>query len=169
MTPAAARGSAWLSPRSLLILAAALAVCFAAAGLGSVATTPNIAPWYEGLRKPPFNPPNVAFPIAWTLLFALMALALWRVCVRGSGGALRAALMAFGVQLALNIGWSFAFFTARSPLLGLVDILLLLPAIVWTIARFRRIDGPAAALLYPYLAWVSFAAVLNGSILYLNG
>ncbi|MFJ5487411.1 TspO/MBR family protein [Hansschlegelia beijingensis] len=159
----------WTSSRSLLILAAAALVCGLAAWLGSAATTPNIAPWYEGLRKPPFNPPNVAFPIVWTLLFAMMAIALWRVCVRGSGEALRGAVTAFGVQLALNVAWSFAFFAARSPLLGLLDILLLLPAIVWTIVCFRRIDGPAAALLYPYLAWVSFAAVLNGSILHLNG
>ncbi|GLK66500.1 TspO/MBR family protein [Hansschlegelia plantiphila] len=159
----------WLSLRSLLVLLCALAVCFGAAQLGAAATYPNLAPWYEGLAKPPFNPPNAAFPIAWSILFALMAVSLWRVVILGEGTARRRALIAFAVQLAFNIGWSFAFFAARSPLLGLIEIGPFLAAIAWTIGRFRPIDGIAAALLYPYLAWVTFAALLNASILVLNG
>ncbi|WP_020181123.1 TspO/MBR family protein [Methylopila sp. M107] len=157
-----------LSARSLAVLVGATALCFAAAALGSLATTPNLSPWYEGLAKPAFNPPNAAFPIAWTILFALMAVSLWRVVMLSEGASRRGALIAFAVQLVLNIGWSFAFFAARSPLLGLIEIGLLLAAIAWTIARFRAIDGLAAALLWPYLAWVGFAAVLNAAILALN-
>ena len=169
MTALAAPRPRLLSPRSLLILAASLAICFAAAGLGSIATRPNLAPWYEGLAKPWFTPPNAAFPIAWTILFAVMAVALWRVVVLSEGVARRRALTAFTVQLALNIGWSFAFFAARSPLLGMVEIVFLLASILWTIRRFQSIDGVAAALLCPYAAWVAFAGALNAAILCLNG
>lgn len=159
----------WLSLHSLAVLAGALGVCFLAGQLGSIATTPNLAPWYESLRKPWFNPPNLAFPIAWSILFAMMAVALWRVVLLSSGEQRRGALIAFAVQLMFNIGWSFAFFGAQWPLLGLIEIVPFWAAIVWTIVRFRPIDGVAAALLYPYLAWVSFAAVLNAAILILNG
>lgn len=165
MTTASA--SPWLTGRSLAALAIALIACFGAAQLGSAATTPNLG-WYAGLAKPPFNPPNLAFPVAWTILFALMAVALWRVAVLGRGDERREALVAFAIQLALNVAWSFAFFAARSPLLGLVVIGALLASIAWTIVRFRRVDGWAGALLYPYLAWVAFASVLNASILALN-
>ncbi|RXF73769.1 TspO/MBR family protein [Hansschlegelia zhihuaiae] len=159
----------WLSPRSLVALAAALAICFGAAQLGSIATQPNLAPWYAGLEKPWFNPPNVAFPIAWSILFALMAVALWRVVMLSEGAARRSALTAFAVQLGLNALWSFAFFAARSPLLGMIEIVPFFLSILWTVARFRPIDRVAAALLYPYVAWVAFAGVLNAAILVLNG
>ncbi|MGA0533739.1 TspO/MBR family protein [Hansschlegelia sp. KR7-227] len=168
MTPPAIPRRPWFSPRSLAILAGALILCFGAARLGAIATFPNLEPWYRGLEKPWFTPPDVAFPVAWTILFALMAVAVWRVALLSDGATRRGALGAFAVQLALNVGWSFAFFAAQSPLLGLIEIAALLAAIVWTIARFRPIDGVAAALLCPYLAWVAFAAALNAAILVLN-
>lgn len=159
----------WLSLRSLAMLAGALIVSFGAGQLGAVATYPNLSPWYEGLQKPWFNPPNLAFPIAWSILFAMMAVAAWRVALIGRGAALRTALVAFCVQLAFNVGWSFCFFGARSPLLGMIEVIPFWLSIVWTTMLFRRIDGFAAGLLYPYVAWVAFAAFLNASILYLNG
>lgn len=158
----------WTSARSLLLLGAAFVLCFGAGQLGAAATHPNLAPWYASLNKPWFNPPNLAFPIAWSILFFLMAIALWRVILLGAGEARRLALIAFAVQLVLNVAWSFAFFGANSPALGLVVVTAMLVAIAWTIARFRRIDGAAAALLIPYLAWVAFAAVLNAAVLLLN-
>ena len=159
----------WLSFRSLGTLGGALLVCFGAAQLGSIATVPNLSPWYEGLAKPWFTPPNWAFPVAWTTLFALMAVSLWRVAMLARGAERRTALIAFSVQLTLNVAWSFAFFAARSPLLGLIDVVALLAAILWTIVAFRPIDGLAAALLCPYVLWVSYAAALNAAILSLNG
>ncbi len=158
----------WLSGRSLAVLAAATLACFGASQLGALATYPNLAPWYEGLAKPWFTPPNWLFPVAWTILFAFMAIAVWRVAMKSDGAERRRALIAFGMQLALNIGWSFAFFGAQSPLLGLVEIVALLAAILWTIVVFRPIDGLAAALLCPYVLWVSYAAVLNAAIYGMN-
>jgi translocator protein len=169
MTTSAAPRPLWLSLRSLLILGGALALCFGAGQLGALATGPNLAPWYASLEKPWFNPPNLAFPVAWSILYALMAVALWRIVMLSDGPARRGAVLAFMVQLALNVLWSFLFFGARSPLLGLIEIVPFFVAIVWTVARFRPIDGLAAALLYPYVAWVAFAGVLNAAILHLNG
>lgn len=169
MTTLAAPRHPWLSLRSLAILAGALVLTFGTGQLGAVATYPNLAPWYESLQKPWFNPPNLAFPIAWSTLFALMAVALWRIVMLSDGETRRGAVVAFLVQLAFNVGWSFSFFGAQSPLLGMIEVIPFWLSIVWTVIKFRPIDGLAAALLWPYLAWVAFAAFLNGAILTLNG
>jgi tryptophan-rich sensory protein len=141
----------------------------AASVLGSAVTVPQIPGWYAGLAKPPFNPPNWVFAPVWTALFALMALAAFRILrspVRTPGR--RRALLAYHLQLLLNIAWSFAFFGANSPLAGLAVILPLLAAIAATIATFRPLDRLAANLLWPYFAWVCFATLLNASIWWLN-
>lgn len=154
--------------RAGLGLLVCFAVTFLAARLGSIATTPNLG-WYETLEKPWFTPPNWAFPVAWTILFALMAVALFIVW-RGFDFRLRAypPLIAFALQLVLNVGWSFAFFAARSPGLGLVAIVALMAAIVWTIRAFAGRSRGAALLLVPYILWVGYAALLNFSIFSLN-
>ena len=136
--------------------------------LGNAATIPNIAPWYEGLIKPPLNPPNWVFGPVWTLLYVLMGVAFYRIlrspdCARRSR-----AIWLFVAQLVLNAAWSFAFFAAHSPLLGLVVILPLEVLILATIDAFRRIDGVAAACLVPYALWVAFATYLNGALFALN-
>jgi tryptophan-rich sensory protein len=137
--------------------------------LGNAATQPSIPVWYAGLMKPAFNPPNWLFPIAWTLLFALMAYAVLRVWKwPATTPGRNRALLAFYVQLALNCSWSFAFFWAQSPLLGLVVILPFLAMIIVTIRAFNVVDPFASWLLWPYAAWVSFAALLNASIWALN-
>lgn len=154
--------------RSGFALLVAFLISFGALRLGSIATTPNLD-WYATLAKPWFTPPNWAFPVVWPILFALMAVALWRV-VRISGGwmAGNLALIPFAVQLALNVGWSFAFFDNQDPAGGLVVILLLLLAIVWTMITFWRKDRLAGLLLAPYLVWVVYASLLNAALWRLN-
>jgi tryptophan-rich sensory protein len=149
-------------------LAVFIAVALLAGWIGSLATAPNIPTWYAGLAKPSFNPPNAVFPVVWTILYVVMGVAAWLVWRAPAGESRRLALTAWFVQLVLNVLWSFAFFAARSPLAGLIVIVVLLAAIVVTILAFRRLNGIAALLLAPYLAWVAFAAVLNASILSLN-
>ncbi len=153
-------------PRFLIAVLPILAVAVSA----SLVTQPNIPTWYVGLQKPAFTPPNWAFPIAWTTLYALMAYALWRILSLPQGLPGRsAAIAAFFVQLALNGLWSFAFFGAQSPIAGLVVIAALIVAILATMACFWKLDRAAALLLVPYLAWVAYASVLNGTIWRLNG
>jgi tryptophan-rich sensory protein len=156
------------SPLWAALIVAILPVV-AASLLGSAATVPQIAGWYAGLAKPPFNPPNWIFAPVWTALYALMALAVFRI-LRIPAGApgRRRALLVYHLQLLFNIGWSFAFFGANSPLAGLVAIVPLLLLIAATIAAFRPLDRLAANLLWPYLSWVGFASLLNLSIWWLN-
>lgn len=143
---------------------AAVAVAITLA-LGQVATYPNLE-WYAGLAKPPFNPPNAVFAPVWTTLYVLMAFAFWRI-LRLAGDH-RGAVILFVVQLGLNAAWSWMFFAARNPALGLVNIIPQV-VVVWAcVAAFRRLDAPAGLALLPLGAWVSFAALLNASVWWLN-
>lgn len=118
--------------------------------------------WFD---RPALFPPEIAFPIVWTALFTLMGIALsivWRRDVTRRD--VQIALATFAAQFALNLAWTPAFFGLRNPGLGMVVIGALWVAIVATIVAFDRVDRRAAALLVPYLLWVSFAAVLNYAI-----
>jgi benzodiazapine receptor len=134
-----------------------------------LATASSVRGWYGELIKPPFNPPDWLFAPVWTALYLAMGIAAYLVWRRGADvpGA-TAALVAFVIQLALNWVWSFLFFGLRSPLLGLIEIVLLWGAIVVTMVLFFRRSTWAGALLVPYLLWVSFAMVLNFELWRLN-
>ncbi len=140
-----------------------------AGALGNMATLPNIPTWYAGLSRPPLTPPDWVFGPVWTLLYLLMAVAFYRVLRLDPATPGRArALGVFLLQLALNAAWSFAFFGAHSPALGLLTILPMLALIVATIVLFRPLDPNAAACLIPYVVWVSFATYLNAGFWQLN-
>ncbi len=153
--------------REILALATCLATCFAAAAVGSVATSSSVGGWYRTLVKPPWTPPDWVFGPVWTLLYAAMGVAAWLVW-RSTTAVRGRALALFGVQLALNAAWSWWFFGLRRIDWALVEILALWVAIALTIAAFARARPAAAWLMVPYLAWVSFAAVLNAALLRLN-
>ena len=125
--------------------------------------------WYRGLNKPAWNPPNSVFGPVWTVLYLLMAVAAWLVWRQyGIGGAL-VPLIFFVAQLALNAAWTWLFFGRHEPGATFVDILVLCVVILITLILFWRLAPVAGVLLLPYLAWVSFAAVLNGTIWRMNG
>lgn len=153
---------------SIVSLIGCLILCFVAAAIGSFVTLPAIPGWYAGLVKPDFNPPNWLFGPVWTILYALMAIALWRIVNLGHGRERALAIAAFAVQLVLNVAWSLVFFGGHAPVGGLIVIILLLAAIIVTIARFGPIDRLAGWLLAPYLIWVGFASVLNLAIVILD-
>ena len=123
---------------------------------------------YDLLTKPPATPPDRLFPVVWTLLYLLMAWAFFRILRSPPGDERRGAIVLFLVQIALNAAWSVVFFGLHSPAGGLFVILLLDAAIVATIAAVLAVDQVAGWLLAPYLVWVAFATVLNGSIWWLN-
>jgi translocator protein len=155
-------------PAQLLGLFAFSAICFAAAGIGALFTDPSVNGWYQQLRKPGWTPPDYVFGPVWSALYLAMAIAGWLVWRnRGLRGA-RIPLVAFGIQLALNVAWSALFFGLRSPAAAFFDIWLLWSAILVTIILFWPISHLAGLLLVPYLGWVSFAAVLNLAIWRLN-
>jgi translocator protein len=146
-------------------LVAFIVICFAAAAAGGTATYPRIESWYATLSKPSWTPPGWAFGPVWSLLYTCMAIAAWLVW-RQTGA--RGPLLLFAVQLGLNVAWSWLFFGLKSPVLGFADIILLCVAIAATLVAFWRRSTAAGLLFVPYLAWVTFAAVLNYSIWQLN-
>ena len=163
MEPSARRT---IEPLPLLV---ALALPLAVGALGGAATASSVRSWYPTLRKPPFNPPGWIFGPVWTVLYLMMGVAMYLVWTGGqtSSGRVRMARWWFA-QLLLNLVGSLLFFGRRGlgPAFG--EILVLWLAIAATI-RAASAERPAAgALLLPYLGWTSFAALLNGSIWYLN-
>src|SRR6476469_1388722 len=126
----------------------------AASVVGQLATYPNLVPWYAGLVKPSFNPPNWMFGPVWTTLYLLMAFAVWRILRLPEASAERRwALVFFFAQLALNAAWS-CFFAAHNPLLGLINIVPQILIILATIVAFYRVDKLAAWCIMPLAAWV---------------
>ena len=148
----------------------AIAAVGSASVAAQIATYPNLAPWYSSLVKPAFNPPNWIFAPVWTILYALMAFAVWRILrLPQTSAARRTALTLFFVQLTLNAAWSWMFFGANSPLLGIINIIPQLLVIVAAVVAFYRLDKAAAWCLAPLAAWVAFASALNVAIWRLNG
>jgi len=153
----------------VLKLIIALIACQLAGVIGSVFTTRSIETWYQTINRPSYAPPNGVFAPVWITLYVLMGLAAFLVWRRGLRYPnVRGGLLAFLVQLVLNACWSIAFFGFRSPLAGLIVIIVLWIEILITIIYFFRVTRSAGLLMLPYLAWVSFAAVLNYGFFVLN-
>jgi translocator protein len=140
--------------------------CFAVAATGAFFPPDE---WYASLNRPTYAPPNWVFGPVWTLLYLMIAMSGWLVWKSEATVSKRAALTAFGAQLILNAAWSAIFFGLHDPGWALVEICFLWLAILCTIVLFRTHSKIASMLLMPYLAWVSFAAMLNYGFWSLNG
>lgn len=147
-----------------LLLAWLVLVALAAAS--GILTPPG--EWYAALAKPPLTPPDWLFPVAWTVLYVLMAVSAWLVSRRVTLPDGLSVLLPFIAQLGANGLWSVIFFGWHRPVAALLDLAVLWLLIALCIARFHRVSRPAAWLLVPYLAWVSFAAYLNAGVIRLN-
>lgn len=137
--------------------------------IGSFFTMPAIEIWYKELIKPSFGPPDWIFGPTWSILYILMGIALylvWQSNVEKKKK--KIAITFFAIQLVLNSLWSILFFGFKRPEISLMEIFVLWLAILINLILFRKIKKSAGWLLFPYLLWVSFAAVLNFSIWQLN-
>ena len=157
-----------LPDRSSLLQAAGFVVLVNVVGATPGLLSSPDSPWFQALEKPWYYPPEIAFPVVWTALFTLMGVALWLVWRSSKGRRRTVALWLFAAQMAFNVAWTPAFFTLEAPLVALGVIVVLWGLVVSTIAAFDRVDRRAAALLVPYLAWVTFATVLNYELWRLN-
>jgi tryptophan-rich sensory protein len=146
----------------------AIAAVAATSVMGQIATYPNLEPWYAGLSKPTFTPPNWVFAPVWTSLYALMAFAFWRILKKPETSLRRTAVILFALLLVANAAWSWMFFGANSPVLGLINIGPQLAIIGGTMTAFWFLDRVASLSLAPLAIWVAFAAVLNFWIWRLN-
>ena len=156
-------GTFALSNRRLLSLGFFLLVCFAASAAGALLAYPSVIEWYNGLRKPDWTPPAIAFGPVWTALYGTMAVAAWLVWDRLHGAAFPA-LRLFGYQLGLTILWSVLFFGVQSPDVAAAEMLVLWLVLCATVLSFLRIHRLAGFLLVPNWVWVTYAACLNLSI-----
>jgi tryptophan-rich sensory protein len=159
-----------MGPRAKSLLAAVffVAVSFAAAGVGQLAGPAGGGAWYRQLDKPAFTPPGWVFGPVWTALYLTMGLAAWLVWRRRGSADMRLPLGLFGVQLALNAAWSILFFGLHEPRWAFAELVALWAAIAATTAAFFRVSRPAGGLMLPYLAWVTFAGVLNLAVWRMN-
>jgi tryptophan-rich sensory protein len=151
-------------------IALVVSTCLLVGFLSSKVTQQSISTWYPTLVKPVFNPPNWVFAPVWTLLFIMMGVAgglVWNH-LEENPEPVKKAFQLFIIQLGLNALWSYLFFGLQNPLLALIEIVLLWLMIFETFNQFKKINSTAAKLLIPYLAWVSFASLLNFSIWWLN-
>lgn len=167
-----ARWTRWPQARPIPTAVGAILAVELVGASGSIFTAMGLESWYPALAKPPITPPSWVFAPVWTTLFALLGLAVWLVWRRtgdpADGRFARLALALFAVHMVVNVAWSAAFFGLQSVLAGLVVIAVLWGLIVATLGAFARVDRRAGALLGPYLAWTTFAAVLNGWLWVLN-
>lgn len=156
--------------QKIVRIATVVTTCMIVGYLSGMVTRDSILTWYPSLVKPIFNPPNWVFAPVWSLLYVMMGVSgglIWTK-LETDEIAVKAAFKLFVGQLALNAFWSYLFFGLHNPLLALIEILLLWLLIYETYTKFKVIDKVAGRLLLPYLAWVSFAALLNASIWWLN-
>ncbi|MFG1462757.1 TspO/MBR family protein [Xanthobacter sp. DSM 24535] len=166
--PASPAGGTALG-RSVLRFLACLALVAVVSFIGATSTYPQIPTWYATLAKPGWTLPNAAFPIAWTLLYLMMAVCLWRLWDRVAPSPARhRAILLFLLQLALNAIWSPVFFGLNAIWPGFLIILVLLVALAATLRACFKVDALAGWLLVPYMMWGCYAASLNGAIAVLN-
>ncbi|WP_240233056.1 TspO/MBR family protein [Devosia lacusdianchii] len=151
------------TPRPWLILAAFLVVVIGVGALIGTQSVPGV--WYEGLAKPPFNPPNWIFGPVWFALYVMIAVAGWRIWVIDAKSP---AMMVWFAQMLLNWAWSPIWFIGQMLWPAFAVIVAILALIIAFIVTARKLDTVAVWLFVPYLAWVGFASVLNLSIAILN-
>lgn len=147
-----------------------VATCLGVGYFSGIATQSGISDWFPTLKKPVFNPPNQVFMPVWTTLYVFMGIAAGLVWaeIDNKREEVTSALRFFWIQLVLNAAWSFLFFMLKNPLLAFIEMIVLWLMIYETWYKFRRINAVSGWLFVPYLLWVSFALLLNGSIWWLN-
>ena len=147
-----------------------VALCLAVGFLASLVTLDSVLTWFPTQNKPFFNPPSWVFAPVWTLLYIAMGIAaglVWNA-QQLQPILVKKALIFFVIQLILNAAWSYIFFGLHNPLLAFIEIIMLWLFIFETYKQFKIINVTAGYLFLPYIAWVSFATILNGSIWWLN-
>jgi len=156
--------------QKIIRIAVVLTTCLLVGYLSGMVTRDSITTWYPTIVKPTFNPPNWIFAPVWSILYIMMGVAGGMVWSRLEQDAenVNKAFTFFIIQLALNAAWTVIFFYFHNPFLAFIEIVLLWLLIFETYTQFKKIDKTSGMLLLPYLAWVSFAVVLNGSIWWLN-
>lgn len=154
--------------KNILKLTLCITIPLFIGAISGIATASGIDTWYVDLTKPTFNPPNYLFGPVWTCLYILMGISFYMILQSPKTELRKKAIMIFCIQLFLNFCWSFLFFNFQLLGLAFIEIIFIWVSIVMMIILYFEINKTAAILQIPYLLWVSFASILNGSIWFLN-
>ena len=149
-------------------LAISILVPLAIGFAGSFFTRSSLSDWYLDLKKPSFNPPGWIFAPVWTTLYVMIGLAFYLIWVKMPLTEFKLQFWVFAVQLLLNFLWSILFFGLKNPFAAFIGIIALWLSILYVIFLFYRLSETSAYLMIPYILWVTFAALLNFSIMKLN-
>ncbi len=156
------------TPQKIGAFLLSLIIPLAVGGISGYFTVSAIPGWYQTIQKPSWNPPNWVFGPVWTTLYALMGIAMYLIWTQPRSEQRQRALHLNAAQLILNFFWSLIFFNLHAIVWALIEIIILWVLIVRTMFAFDRVYKPAAWLLLPYIVWVTFATILNGTIWWLN-
>lgn len=157
-----------LLPKNTFPLLLSIGITLLIGMIGGLVTATSVGTWYVELSKPDWNPPGWIFGPVWTSLYILMGIAAFLVWKQGSKKPIKKAMWFYGIQLVLNMLWSILFFGLQNPQMAFFEIIVLLIMIIFTTLQFLKINKRAAILMIPYIAWVSFATLLNFTIWQLN-
>ena len=156
------------TPQKIGAFLLSLIIPLAVGGISGYFTVSAIPGWYQTIQKPSWNPPNWVFGPVWTTLYVLMGIAMYLIWTQPRTEQRQRALYPNAAQLILNFFWSLIFFNLHAIGWALIEIIILWVVIVQTMFAYDRVYKPAAWLLLPYIVWVTFATILNGTIWWLN-
>ena len=125
--------------------------------------------WYNSLVKPPFTPPNAVFGPVWTVLYIMIGISFVMLLITKEKYQPKLTILLFAVHIILNLIWTPLFFTFHQIGLAFIDIILIVITLWYLCILLWKSNTISSILLWPYCIWVSFAAVLNGAFLYMNG
>jgi benzodiazapine receptor len=154
--------------RKIFLFIVCLVVPLTIGAISGIANSSGLKDWYFNLNKPSFNPPNYLFGPVWSFLYLLMGVSFYLILQETKSPIRKKAISIFILQLFLNFLWSFLFFKFQLLGLAFIEILLIWLSILWMILEFKKLNKTAAYLQIPYLLWVSFASLLNGTIWWIN-
>ena len=155
-----------MNKKFIIILIVSIVVCLSIGAIGGLSVKSDNFVWYNSLNKSPLSPPNIAFPIAWSILYLLMAISVSIIINHNPID--KKSVIVFAVQLILNFFWTFIFFGLKQPLFALIEIIVLDIMIIITISRFKNISKLSSILLVPYLIWCLFASYLTLHVVMFN-
>lgn len=142
-------------------------ICFLVGFTASYFQSDSISTWYPQLNKPFLTPPNIIFPIAWSIIYLLIGISIGLI-LNSNSKEKKTLTTVFAIQLFFNFTWSILFFYMQNPLLGFINIIVLDILVIYYIAKSKSVNKISAYLFVPYLLWILFATYLNGYVLLYN-
>ncbi|MBW5396178.1 TspO/MBR family protein [Brachyspira pilosicoli] len=164
-----------MKKRYFIIPIITIAVCLFMGYLAGISVKADNFSWYNSLNRSPLNPPNIIFPIAWSILYILMGISIAIIINKYIDEEdleikknIKNYIFLFIIQFILNLFWTYIFFGLKSPLFGFIEIIILDIFIIITIIKFKTISKAASYILIPYVLWCLFASYLTFHVLIFN-